>query len=152
VRTVIGTSELPGGRLFVFGDRDGQGLVQIEGPHPAFRGAAEQTTGPLLQHAIGVAYHDGNLYVADTYNNKIKVVDPDEQTCRTLAGTGQPGRNDGPADEATFDEPAGLAVTEGKLYVADTNNHLIRVIDLAEGNQVGTLAIDGLQPPELTAP
>jgi hypothetical protein len=147
VTTVVGTSQLPGGRLFVFGDRDGQGLLEVQGPPLAFRGEPEQTTGPLLQHAIGVAYHEGRLYVADTYNNKIKTIDPAIGACRTLAGTGEPGLEDGPPDQARFDEPAGLGVAAGKLYVADTNNHAIRVVDLENGNQVSTLTIDGLSPP-----
>ena len=80
VTTIVGTSWVEGGgRLFLFGDVDGQGQ-QVR-----------------LQHALDVLYHDKLLYVADTYNNKIKVVDPAEATCRTLAGTGQPGLADEPA-------------------------------------------------------
>ncbi|MBI3837141.1 MAG: redoxin domain-containing protein [Planctomycetia bacterium] len=127
VRTVIGTSHLPGGRLFTFGDVDGQGRKV------------------LLQHALEVLYHDGLLYVADTYNNKIKVIDLRQRTCQTLAGTGNAGGKDEPA---AFHEPAGLAHANGKLYVADTNNHLIRTIDLKHGNKVATLEIVGLAPPE----
>ena len=85
--------------------------------------------------------------MADTYNNKVKVIDLADRACRTLAGTGEPGLNDGLPAEATFDEPAGLAVAAGKLYVADTNNHRIRVIDLEKENRVGTLVIEGLSPP-----
>jgi sugar lactone lactonase YvrE len=147
VTTIVGTSQLPGGRLFVFGDRDGEGLLSTAGSPLEFRGDPEQTKGPLLQHAIGVAHHQGKLYVADTYNNKIKVIELADRACRTLAGTGEAGNSDGPAAEATFDEPAGLAVAAGKLFVADTNNHSIRVIDLEQENRVSTLAIEGLSPP-----
>ena len=73
VTTVIGTSRLPAGRLFTFGDVDGQANTA------------------RLQHCLGVAYVDGKIYVADTYNNKIKVIDPQTKTCQTVAGTGQPG-------------------------------------------------------------
>ncbi|HUY33002.1 MAG TPA: thioredoxin-like domain-containing protein [Pirellulales bacterium] len=126
VRTVIGTAHLPAGRLFHFGDKDGKGGKV------------------LLQHALGVAYYKDRLYVADTYNNKIKVIDPREKTCKTIAGTGKPGSDDKPA---AFDEPAGITAAGGKLYVADTNNHLIRVIDLENGNRVSTLELAGLEPP-----
>ena len=48
---------------------------------------------------------------------------------------------------AQFSEPAGLSVAGRTLYVADTNNHAIRTIDL-DTKQVGTLAIAGLVPPK----
>jgi DNA-binding beta-propeller fold protein YncE len=124
-RTIVGTAHLPLGRLFAFGD--------IDGPNGEAR----------LQHVLGVTFHDGRLFVADTYNNKIKEIDPAAQTVRTLSGTGEEGASDSPA---RFDEPAGLSYAAGKLYIADTNNHLIRTLDLATG-QVGTLPIAGLGPP-----
>ena len=126
VRTVIGTSQLRSGRLFTFGDVDG-------------RGAAVR-----LQHPLGVAQHNGQLYVADTYNNKIKVIDLADSTCQTLAGAHEAGASD---DPPRFDEPAGLSLAGDRLYVADTNNHAIRVIDLAHGNRTSTLAIAGLTVP-----
>jgi NHL repeat len=126
VRTVIGTSQLRGGRLFTFGDVDGKG--------PQVR----------LQHPLGVAQRNGQLYVADTYNNKVKVIDLAQGTCQTLAGALQPGKSD---DPPRFDEPEGLSVAGDRLYVADTNNHAIRVIDLAGGNRTSTLAIAGLSVP-----
>ena len=128
VSTVVGTANLPGGRLFAWGDEDGVG---------------EEVR---LQHALGVTYHEGRLYVADTYNNKIKVIDPAKRSALTIAGTGKPGNADNPAE---FDEPAGVAVASTRLFVADTNNHLIRVIDLKNNYQVSTLAIEGLSAPEL---
>ena len=126
VKTVVGTSHLPGGRLFTFGDADGP---------------REQV---LLQHPLGVAFDEGQIFVADTYNNKIKAVDPRTGQTKTLAGTGKPGGSDRPAQ---FDEPAGLSAAGGKLYVADTNNHAIRVIDL-KSTGVTTLTIAGLEPPK----
>lgn len=64
---------------------------------------------------------------------QIKVVDPKSKQCRTLAGTGEAGDTVGPGfTESTFNEPGGLCVGDGGklLYVADTNNHQIRVLDL----------------------
>lgn len=130
VKTVVGTSHLPSARLFTFGDADGT-------RHDA-----------LLQHPLGVVYYRGMLYVADTYNNKIKAVDPATGTTRTVVGTGRPGTSDDPAQ---FDEPAGITAAAGRLFVADTNNHLIRVVDLTAGNRVSTLALAGLKPPEAPA-
>jgi len=124
VETIVGED------LFEFGDKDGKG---------------EQVR---LQHPLGVTYHDGWLYVADTYNNKIKRVSPKEQTSATFAGTGAGGLADG--ERATFDEPAGVSVALGKLYVADTNNHAIRIVDL-KTKRTETLQIKGLDKLRLRA-
>jgi DNA-binding beta-propeller fold protein YncE len=124
VRTVVGTAHLFEARLFTFGDEDGE------------NGRA------LLQHPLGVAWADGKLYAADTYNNKIKLIDPENQTSTTLLGDGEPGNSD---DPPRFDEPSGVSAASGRLYVADTNNHLIRVIELESG-KVSTLELAGLIP------
>jgi hypothetical protein len=70
------------------------------------------------------------LYVADTYNHKIKRFDLYSGQLQTLAGTGVPGQRDGAVSQAQFYEPGGVSVGAGRLYVADTNNHQVRVIDL----------------------
>ena len=117
VDTVVGVD------LFEFGDRDGQG------------------SDVRLQHPLGIVHHNGVLYVADTYNHKIKTIGPALQTSCTLFGSGKPGQTDGP--EAEFYEPGGVSIADGKLYIADTNNHAIRVADL-ETETVSTLEITGL--------
>ena len=96
-----------------------------------------------LQHCLGVAYGNGKLYIADTYNNKIKVCDPKTRSVETLVGARQPGEGDNPP---RFYQPGGLSVTGTHLYVADTNNQAIRVVDLKE-KTVKTLELDGLKPP-----
>jgi thiol-disulfide isomerase/thioredoxin len=121
---------LAGGDLFDFGDRDGPG------------------NAARFQHPLGLALHDGRLYVADTYNHKIKVLDPGSRAVKTFAGTGRAGQDDGA--RPTFYEPGGIAVARGRLYVADTNNHAVRVIDLRT-RQATTLPIRGLTPPAETA-
>ena len=115
---------LVGRGLFEYGDRDGKGDV------------------PRLQHPLGIAHHAGFLYVADTYNNKVKIVSPKEKSSATFAGSGKAGRADGA--RATFDEPGGLSIAGGKLYVADTNNHAIRVADL-RSRKVATVAFKNLE-------
>jgi thiol-disulfide isomerase/thioredoxin len=119
VRTIVGQG------LFEFGDRDGQGKAV------------------RLQHPLGIAYRDGQLYIADTYNNKIKILDPVKRTCRTFLGDGRPGLSD---DPPRFDEPGGISIAGDFLFVADTNNHAIRVVDL-KTNRVRTLTLQGLEPP-----
>jgi thiol-disulfide isomerase/thioredoxin len=93
-----------------------------------------------LQHALGVqGTPDGDLYIADTYNSRIKVIRAGETALENAYGLGGlGGYADGGADVAEFDEPGGLAYANGTLYVADTNNHVIRVIDL-ETQMVDTL-------------
>jgi sugar lactone lactonase YvrE len=126
IRTIIGEG------LFEFGDRDGVGPAEVR-----------------LQHPIGLVWHDGFVWIADTYNHKLKRLDPRAGECRTVFGTGRPGLADGRADQACFSEPSGISAAGGRLYVADTNNHVIRVADLASG-RVTTLVLRGLEPP--TAP
>ena len=60
----------------------------------------------------------------------------------TLFGNGDAGSDDGLAMDASFWEPGGLSYRDGKLYVADTNNHAIRVCDL-DTFDVTTLDISG---------
>ena len=127
VTTVVGTSELPNGRcLFEFGDVDGIGA------------------DVRLQHPLGVVHHDGFLYVADTYNHKIKKIDLKKKKSTTWLGTGKVGTNFKPAQ---FSEPAGLTLAAGKLFIADTNNHRIVTADLKTG-QVADFVVQGLKPPK----
>ena len=121
VRTIVGTAHLPSARLFTFGDVDG----------PADRAQ--------LQHPLGIVFHKGRLYVADTYNNKIKAIDPVTGHTQTLVGRTSPGQTD---DPPAFNQPAGITAAAGKLYIADTNNHRIRVVDLHDDNKVTTLAME----------
>ena len=109
VRTVVGQG------LFDFGDVDGVGA------------------DVRLQHPLDVAFVDGTIYVADTYNNKIKAISLPSCRAATFAGAGLPGYNDGPSDSARFDEPGGITHAGGTLYVADTNNHAIRAVDVETG-------------------
>jgi thiol-disulfide isomerase/thioredoxin len=123
VRTLVG------GDLFDFGDHDG---------------TADDVR---LQHPLGLARWNDKLLIADTYNHKVKVLDPARRSVNSFAGSGKPGQGDGA--KSSFYEPGGLTVANGQLYVADTNNHAIRVIDL-KTKETRTLPIKGLQPPAAT--
>jgi len=130
-------STLVGRSLFVFGDRDGPGQIEDE--------VTRETKEARIQHALGVVYHEGMLYIADTYNNKIKVFDLKSKELKTFAGG---GGDWGWVMPATFSEPAGISYAAGKLYVADTNAHRIRVIDIAT-RSVKTLELKGVNPPPM---
>ena len=106
---------LAGGDLFEFGDRDGVG------------------TAVRLQHPLDVAAAQGTVFIADTYNHKIKALDPATGRVTTVA--------------SGFAEPGGVSAAGGQLFVADTNHHAIRVIDRAT-SAVRTLEIRGLTPPD----
>lgn len=78
------------------------------------------------------------LYVADTGHHQVVVAEPDGAE-RLRIGSGRPAFADGPAATAAFHHPNGLAVAPGRLFVADTGNHAVRVVDLRSGD-VATLA------------
>ena len=94
VKTLVGTG------LFDFGDVDDNG------------------DEVRLQHALGVAWHAGLIYIADTYNSKLKVLDPKTRSVRTLI------------DDGSFDEPGGLSFAGDTLYVADTDHNRVMVVDI----------------------
>ncbi len=116
VTTLIGKG------LFVFGDVDGK------------------LQDARLQHPLAVLWHAGKLYVADSYNHKIKVIDLAGKTIKTFAGSGTAGLVEGKS--ARFSEPSGLAILDQTIYVADTNNGAIRTINLST-KVVSTLKIKG---------
>src|SRR5262249_631962 len=94
-----------------------------------------------LQHPLGVTHYNGVLYVADTYNHKIKAIGPRLATAATFLGTGKPGFRDG--ETAQLYEPARLSVADAKLSIADPNNQPTRVADL-HPNQVTPVQLTGL--------
>ena len=119
VTTIVGKG------LFEFGDADGIG---------------EEVR---LQHPLGLCLYEGVLYLADAYNHKIKKLYPNTRAAMSFLGSGSSGIEDGTGAEASFFEPGGLSVAHGKLFIADTNNHAIRVANLGTG-AVTTLEITGL--------
>lgn len=129
VMTIAGTLE---NNLFQFGDVDG----------------AVGTS--RLQHPLGVTgAPDGTIYIADTYNHKIKAVDETLNTITLFGMGGNGGFADGDATTAQFDEPADVKYHDNKLYVADTNNHAIRVIDL-NTNLVSTVVFPNPEKLQIT--
>lgn len=119
------TSLVVGGdaNLFEFGDVDGVG------------------NEARLQHPLGIAVAGNTLYVADTYNSKIKRVDTIQHSVASWLGD-ESGWRDGTAP--LFDEPGGLSLDGDILFVADTNNHSVRMIDVTT-SETSTIVLKGVE-------
>lgn len=130
IKTIAGTHDLArGASLFAFGDVDGEG------------------TAARFQHPLGIVLHEGTAFVADSYNHKIRQVDLKTHKVKTWAGNGKPGNS---LDPLQLSEPAGLAIAGDSMYVADTNNHRLVVINLTT-KEAKELTIEGLAPPKPVA-
>ncbi len=97
-------------------------------------GTAGKTEGgpdkSLFSSPRGVAVDKKAIYVADTGNDVIRMIDISTLQTSTLAGTGEEGDKDGPALQAQFNDPGALCTDGTMLYVLDADNHSIRKIDL----------------------
>lgn len=116
---------LVGEGLFEFGDKDGKG-DQVR-----------------LQHALGAVYKNGLLYLVDTYNSKLKTLNPKTREATTIE-LKQPAGEKGPL----LNEPGGLSFAGDQLFIADTNSHRIRVVNLTD-RTVRTLPLDGVSAPTI---
>ncbi|MEO6911350.1 MAG: Ig-like domain repeat protein [Edaphobacter sp.] len=109
-----------------------------------FAGDGGPATSALLDSPAGVAVDAaGNIYIADTHNQRVRKVS--NGTITTIAGTGVAGfsGDGGPATSAQLSNPTALALdSSGNLYIADTDNHRIRRIS---GTTVTTVAGNGEQ-------
>lgn len=123
-------------------------LHRGDGPYVA----PEPVASTLRFPAKAVELPGGNLLVADAGHHQLTELAPDGETLVRSIGSGERGRTDGAADVARFNEPNGLALVPADLrgrlgydlVVADTVNHLLRGVRLADG-QVTTLAGTGGQ-------
>ncbi len=119
---------------------------------PLYGGDGGAATGASLSHPSGVAVDkDGNVYIADSYNGRIRKVDHGG-TITTVAGNGMLGfsGDGGPATNAELRVPGGIAIDgSGNLYIVDTGNGRIRkvnaagIISTVAGNGAVLFAGDG---------
>ncbi|MDE3059494.1 MAG: redoxin domain-containing protein [Pseudomonadota bacterium] len=116
VKTLIGTG------LFDFGYAEGR------------RGVA------LMQHPLGLYADTAAVYIADSYNHSIRRFDPATGMLSNFAGHGARGSKDGALAEAEFNEPNDVLKIGNTLYIADTNNNAIRLINL-DSKQVSALPV-----------
>ena len=108
-----------------------------------FGGDSSAATSAMLQSPEGVVLDSaGNLYIADTFNRRIRKVDATTGVISTVAGTGTEGfgGDGGAAASAPLSFPEGVALdSSGNLYIADYGNHRIRKVDASTGN-ISTVA------------
>lgn len=114
---------------------------------PALAANLNLEAGSNPEPSGGLALVGDSLFFADTLSSRIRVIDlaANPPTIHTIAGTGNAGLNGdgGPALEADFNHPRDIEIgPEGDLYVADTDNSVIRAINLADGS-VRTVAGTG---------
>jgi thiol-disulfide isomerase/thioredoxin len=108
---------LVGKGLFYYGNRDGN------------------WNEALMQHPMGIFRQDDRLYVADTFNHSIRAMDLKKRTVETLVGRNEEractvdGKDCG---VIPLNEPNGVVADGDLLYIADTNNHMVRVFDRAK--------------------
>src|SRR5688572_22123552 len=109
-----------------------------------FRGENQPVQRALFNRPDAIASgKDGAIYIADTGNNRIRVIDS-SGTVRTVAGTGEAAfRGDGePASRAALQQPSGVAIgPDGSVFIADTGNHRVRKV--SPDGVISSVAGDG---------
>jgi sugar lactone lactonase YvrE len=115
------------GKSWALGNVDGQGAdARFDSPYGMASDAA------------------GNLYVTDVGQHTIRKITPAAQVSTLAGSAGNSGASNGLGAQARFNRPEAVAVdAAGNLYVADTNNHLIRKVSAA--GEVSTLAGAGIE-------
>ncbi|GAB4298373.1 MAG: hypothetical protein Kow0090_13830 [Myxococcota bacterium] len=103
-----------------------------------FAGDGDDAAKALISKPTGVALdNQGNVYIADTGNSRIRKIDAKTKTVSTIAGNEEKSYlgDGGPARKASLKYPADVAVDAlGNIYIADTENHAVRKIDRSTGN------------------
>lgn len=110
---------ISGKGLFTFGLKDGK---------------AENA---LFQHPLGIDIKGDTLYISDTYNNSIRLIDLKKMSVATLIGYDDKGVCKTDEKSCTYlqlYEPEDIIYHKGKILITDTNNHLIRMFDPSDGS------------------
>ncbi len=129
----IGLAWATDGRLFV-ADSGNNRIAVISADGSAVTGYATGLNNP---QGISLA-SDGRLFVADSGNSRVAVISADGNTVSTYAGAGE-GDADGSVATALFGQPQGVVIAGRTVFVADTNNDLLRVVDVS-ASTVSTFA------------
>ncbi len=118
---------------------------------PGFSGDGELAYSAALNSPGGIAIDpDGNLFIADTGNHRVRMISPDG-VIRTVVGTGRPGQGaeDTPSAQTPLRIPENVALgPDGRLYIAETGSHRVRVVDF---KATGTAPLATLSIPDTEA-
>jgi sugar lactone lactonase YvrE len=113
------------------------GLVStIAGNGPSSEAGRAFADGPAVQNRLNTptdlaVTKEGIVYFSDTYGNRIRKITPDG-IVSTVAGTGEAGFRDGPADKAQLNFPRGIVLKNNAILFSDFNNNVLRTIPLRD--------------------
>ncbi len=115
-------------------DQEATALVVVAGTGlPGFSGDGQSAANAQLSEPAGIAVlPSGDLLVADTGNNRLRIIDADTGVISTLAGDGTSASDGdgGPAEAASLDRPVGVAADgAGNIFVSEASGHRVRRID-----------------------
>jgi hypothetical protein len=143
-RKCIWVNEVQGCRVWRF-DAEGNPLLVLGNGQPELQTGTVRFDQARFNWIYDIRRGpDGNIYVLDSKNFALRMIDMQRQVIVTLAGCGQPGYDGdgGPASSASFgsnsddyfDGPYSLSLDkEGNIYIGDTHNHVVRMIERASG-------------------
>jgi len=119
----------------------------------SFSGDGGQATSAGLSFPMGLCIDSlGNLYIGDTFNHRVRKVDPNTNVINSVAGNGSAGfsGDDGSAVSASLFHPSGLfSVNSNNLYIVDNGNHRIRNLNISSSTistVIGGSVLDSLPP------
>lgn len=140
VKNVLYISESQNSSLRVF-DTEKKDVQCYAGNGPMYFGDKDgNRETAMMQCAQGIMVRNGRIYIADAGNHKIKVYSTAKKELTNFIGSGKPGNYDGACPFATMSFPTDIAFLDGKFYIADCHNSLIRTCD-STGRTLSTLVL-----------
>jgi DNA-binding beta-propeller fold protein YncE len=111
-------------------------------PDSSFGDADGKNNVALFQYPLGISCLQNDVFIVDSYNNKIKQIGKNKIS--TFLGSNLAGNKNGSSNEASFYHPSDITLLNGKYFITDTYNHLIRVYN-PESGMVKSLVINDYQ-------
>lgn len=101
----------------------------------------------LMQHPLALMADNTGIYIADSFNHKLRKYSLESGKIKDLAGQSQRGNGVGSKDKISFDEPEGMIAIRDRIYIADTNNN--RVVSIKRSGDMSEI-IDVMPPLKLS--